>query len=82
MGRASLLYADGAFLAMGEQGTLAWLDLSPQGAEVISATQLYYAPEGWGAPALSQGRLYVNQNQPDAAAGTGRRLLCYDLRSP
>jgi len=82
MGRASLLHADGAFLALGEQGTLAWLDLSPEGAKVLSTTQLFYAPETWGVPALSNGRLYVNQNQRDFALGKSPRLVCYDLRSP
>ena len=74
LGRASLLRVDGAFLCLGAQGTLLWLDLSPGGARVITRTQLFRAPETWGVPALSRGLLYVNQN------AFGSRLVCYDLR--
>ncbi len=81
MGRASLLHVDGAFLALGEQGTLAWLDLTPQGAKILSATQLYHGPECWGAPPISNGLLYVNQNQRNYSTGQGPRLLCYDLNA-
>lgn len=74
LGRGSLLRVDGAFLALGEQGTLAWLDLSPTRVTVRSATQLFSAPETFGTPTLSDGRLYVVQNAGES------RLLCYDLR--
>lgn len=74
LGRGSLLHVDGSFLALGEFGTLAWLDLSPEGVKVRSVTQLFLAPETFGIPALSDGRLYVLQN------GNPRRLICYDLR--
>ena len=74
LGRASLLRVDGAFLCLGAQGTLLWLDLSPEGARVLAQTQLFRAPETWGVPALSRGLLYVNQN------AFATRLICYDLR--
>ena len=74
LGRASLLHVDGAFLCIGAQGTLIWLDLSPEGARIISQTQLFRAPETWGVPTVSKGLLYVNQN------AMGSRLICYDLR--
>lgn len=75
LGRGSLLRVDGAFLALGEQGTLAWMDLSPAGPKFLSVTQLFSAPETFGIPALSDGRLYVVQQ-----GGGQQRLLCYDLR--
>lgn len=80
LGRASLLHADGAFLCIGEQGTLLWLDLTPLGAKILSTAQLFVAPETWGAPALSKGLLYVNRNTRDYATGEASALICYDLR--
>tara|TARA_R110002096_G_scaffold159011_9_gene324648 strand:+ start:231 stop:1577 length:1347 start_codon:yes stop_codon:yes gene_type:complete len=73
-GRGSLLRADGAFLCLGAQGSLLWLDLSPKGVTILSKAQLFRAPETWGAPALSRGLLFVNQN------ALGSRLIAYDLR--
>lgn len=75
LGRASALWADGAFLCIGDQGTLLWLDLAPSGIRIISQAQLFHAPETWGVPALSRGLLYVNRN------AMGSRLICYDLRA-
>jgi outer membrane protein assembly factor BamB len=76
LGRASLIHADGSFFCLGEQGTLVCLDLTPEGPKALSVTQLFYAPETWGAPALSGGLLYVLQN------GRESRLICFDLRKP
>lgn len=78
--RASLLRVDGAFLCLGENGDLAWLDLSPRGAAVKAQAKLFHAPEAWTAPVLSDGRLFLCQNQP-ASDGTKPRLICYDLRA-
>jgi hypothetical protein len=77
--RGSLLRADGGFLCLGENGDLAWLDLTSKGAKVTAAANLFHAPETWTAPALSEGRLFICQN---AAGGNGTkpRLICYDLR--
>ena len=74
LGRASLLHVDGAFLCIGAQGTLMWLDLSPTGARILAEAQLFQSPETWGIPTVSNGLLYVNQN------AMGSRLICYDLR--
>ena len=74
LGRASLLHVDGAFLCLGAQGTLLWLDLNAKGAKVISQTQLFRAPETWGVPPVHRGLLFVNQN------AFGSKLICYDLR--
>ena len=79
--RASLLAVDGGVLCLGEFGDLAWLDLSPKGASIKSRAQLFHAPETWTLPAISNGRLYVSQNEP-GSGGTKPRLICYDFRAP
>lgn len=76
LGRAGLLHVDGAFLCIGDQGTLLWLDLSPEGLKILAEAQLFQAPETWGVPTVSRGLIYVNQN------AMGSRLICYDLRAP
>jgi outer membrane protein assembly factor BamB len=80
--RGSLLRADGAFLALGELGTLMWLDLSPKGCEVKQRAPLFYATNTWSLPVVSGGLLYVCQQGEGivAAEGTGLRVICYDLR--
>lgn len=75
LGRGNLVHVDGAFLCLGENGTLIWLNLTDTGAEVLSATQLFYAPETWAAPVVSGGRLFVNQSN------LGSRLICYDFKA-
>jgi outer membrane protein assembly factor BamB len=75
--RGSLMRVDGAFLCLGENGDLAWLDLGAKGAKVLAQAKLFHAPESWTLPALSEGRLFVCQNQP---GGTKPRVICYDLR--
>lgn len=78
--RASLLKADGAFLCLGETGSLHWLDLSPAGAKVIAQAQPFYALNTWSLPALSHGLLYVRQQARDLMQKTGERVICLDLR--
>ncbi len=78
--RAALMRVDGAFLCMGEIGALLWLDLSPQGCKVLRRHQLFYAQHTWNLPALSQGLLYVSQNDPELTDQTPSRFICYDLR--
>jgi outer membrane protein assembly factor BamB len=77
--RGSLLRADGGFLCLGENGDLAWLDLTPKGAKITATAKLFNAPETWTGPALSDGRLFICQNAP-GSNGTKPRLICYDLR--
>ena len=77
--RGSLLRVDGAFLCLGENGDLAWLDLNAKGAKVLAQAKLFHAPETWTLPALANGRLYVSQNQP-GSGGTKRRVICYELK--
>ena len=78
--RASLMRVDGAFLCMGEIGTLAWLDLSPQGCKVLKKHQLFYSQHTWNLPALSKGLLYVSQNDAELTDRTPPRFMCFDLR--
>jgi outer membrane protein assembly factor BamB len=78
--RASLLKADGAFLCLGEIGSLHWLDLSPAGARVLAQAQPFYALNTWSLPALSHGLLYVRQQTKDLMQKTGERIICLDLR--
>jgi len=87
--RASLLHLDGESddhghgktLCLGELGTLLWLDLSPKGCQVLSHSQLFYAPHSWCLPALRHGLLYVMQNYEEQVRGkTGQRMMCLDLR--
>jgi outer membrane protein assembly factor BamB len=77
--RGTLLAVDGGVLCLGETGTLAWLDLSPNGVQVRASVSLFHAPETWTLPALSRGLLYVSQDSP-GDGGTKPRLICYDLR--
>lgn len=77
--RGTLLRVDGAFLCLGENGDLAWLELSAKGAKVLSHAKLFHAPEAWTLPALSEGRLFVCQNQP-GDDGSKPRVICYSLR--
>jgi outer membrane protein assembly factor BamB len=78
--RGSLLRADGAFLGLGELGTLMWLDLSPQGCKVLHRSQLFVAPNTWSSPSLSKGLLYVSQHDQAVTGDSQPRFLCYDLR--
>lgn len=81
IGRGSLLYADGDFLCLGEQGHLLWLKLSRKGHEQLARAWLFSANQTWGVPVLSRGLLYINQNTADKLNRTPPRLLCYDLRA-
>lgn len=74
LGHAHLLHVDGQFLCLSENGALIQMDLSESGFRLGSRARLFYAPETWAPPALSNGLLYINQNE------FGSRLICYDLR--
>jgi outer membrane protein assembly factor BamB len=77
--RGTLLGVGGGYLCLGETGRLGWLELTGDGARLVSETELFSAPETWALPALSRGLLYVSQNAP-GSGGTQPRLICYDLR--
>jgi outer membrane protein assembly factor BamB len=78
--RASLLRVDGAFLCLGEIGSLHWLKLSKEGGEELTRSQLFYALHTWSLPSLSHGLLYVHQQSVSLDRKSGTRILCYDLR--
>ncbi|MEZ6064865.1 MAG: PQQ-binding-like beta-propeller repeat protein [Planctomycetaceae bacterium] len=72
-GRGSKILADGKFIVLGERGTLALVQPSPEGWRELSRCK---APRmhnpSWTAPVLSQGRLYLRCE--DA-------LVCLHLRA-
>ena len=80
-GRGSLLSIDGLFLCLGEWGHLFWLDLSPEGCNVLNRTRIVPAKYVWGLPVVSHGLLYINQSEK-TSDGRPPRLLCFDLRAP
>jgi outer membrane protein assembly factor BamB len=77
LGIGSLIYADGHFLCLGENGLLAWLDLSPERCRIISSTRVFNADQSWTAPVLSDSLVYVTQSLP--GKGMPPRLICLDL---
>ncbi|MCB1237034.1 MAG: PQQ-like beta-propeller repeat protein, partial [Verrucomicrobiae bacterium] len=78
--RGSLLQADGRTWALSELGTLAILNLSPRGVEIVDRTQLFLARSTWSLPVLHRGLLYISQHETDPATRETARLICYDLR--
>ena len=78
--RGSLLKAGERIFALGEDGILAEMKLTPKGPEVLQKTRLFTAREAWTLPALYKGRFYVVQNANDGLTGKAKRLICYDLR--
>ncbi|MGD1980085.1 MAG: PQQ-binding-like beta-propeller repeat protein, partial [Akkermansiaceae bacterium] len=73
LGHAHLIHVDDGFLCLSENGALLRMDLDSNGFRILSKARLFYAPETWAPPALSNGLLYINQNE------LGSRLICYDL---
>ena len=78
--RASLLQTGDEYFALSEFGSLLRMLLKPDGWEIKQKKQLFFAPETWTLPALSNGLLYVMQNDTDRLTGQKNRLLCYDFR--
>jgi outer membrane protein assembly factor BamB len=79
-GKGSLLLVDGRFLALGEFGDFLQLELSRSGVKVTQRSKLFHAPETWTLPAISNGLLYVSQNER-SSDGKSPRVICYDLRA-
>ena len=73
LGHSHLIHVDGDFLCLSENGALLRMDLDSYGFEILAKARLFYAPETWAPPAISKGRLFVNQNE------MGSRLICYDV---
>ncbi len=76
MGRGCLIWVDGDYICLGENGTLLRLGIDlRQKPVVISKAMPFYAPESWAPPVISNGRLYLVQNE------LGSKLICYDVRN-
>jgi len=72
LGRGSMLYADGHFIALGERGDLALLKLSPGGHEELRRVPGVLSYPAWTPPSLAHGLLYLRDE---------RQLICLDLRA-
>ena len=79
--RGSLLKIKNGYFALSELGTLLSLDLSENGWFIKGKSQLFFAPGTWTLPALSNGLLYVMQNEIDRNSGKKPRIICLDLRA-
>lgn len=82
-GRGSAIHADGRFIVMGERGTLALVEASPEGFREVSRRQIpEFGHPCWTAPVLSRQRLFVTGcRQRDEPTGTREayHLVCLDL---
>jgi len=56
--KASFVYADGKFIVVDEDGSVALADFSPQGLKVLSRAALLHS-NAWTAPSLAGSRLYL-----------------------
>lgn len=72
LGRGSMLYSDGHFIALGERGDLALLKLSPGGHQELVRVRGVLTYPAWTPPTLAGGLLYLRDEH---------RLICMDLRS-
>lgn len=77
--RGSMLLVGEHFLTLGEQGHLLWLDLSPDGPQVLTKKRLFLARQSWSPPVLDDGLLFVCQNTRDFTGESGPRLLAYSM---
>jgi len=73
LGHAHMIHVDDAFLCLGENGDLLRLNLTRGGYQILAKARVFYAPETWAPPVVSNGRLYINQNE------MGSRLICLDV---
>ena len=73
LGHAHMIHVDGGFLCLSENGSLIRFHLTQTGPGISSKARLFYAPETWAPPVISNGRLFINQNEMES------RLICYDL---
>ncbi|TWT31537.1 PQQ-binding-like beta-propeller repeat protein [Blastopirellula retiformator] len=82
LARSSLLYVDGHFVCLSEDGVLRLIKANPEKYDLVSETDLRQAPEpgarvrplltypAWAAPILSHGLLYVRGDN---------RLVCLEV---
>ena len=78
--RGSLLDLGSNAIGLSELGSLVLLEMNPSGIKILDTKQLFFAPGAWTLPALSNGLLYIMQNETDRSSGKGPRILCFDLR--
>ena len=78
--RGSILKTEDGYICLSELGTLLNLDLSKNGWNIRSKSQLFFAPGTWTLPALSKGLLYIMQNEADRQSGTKPRVICLNIR--
>jgi hypothetical protein len=71
LGRGSMIYSDGHFIALGERGDLALLRLSPTGHTEIRKVPRVLRHPAWTPPTLAHGLLYLRDEH---------KLICLDLR--
>jgi outer membrane protein assembly factor BamB len=72
LGRASMILVEKHFIALGERGQLALIEMSPDHYTEKYRVQCLGYPS-WSPPVLANGRLYVRDETT---------LLCLDLRGP
>ena len=71
LGRGALLYSDGHFIALGERGDLALLQLSPVGYKELHRVRKVLNWPAWTVPTVANGLLYLRDEE---------KLICMDLR--
>jgi hypothetical protein len=79
--RSSLLYVDGHFLCLSEDGVLRLIKATPKGYQQVAESIVRETPDGapllkppaWAAPIISHGLLYVRGDD---------RLVCLRLSEP
>ena len=78
--RGSFLKTPQRTFALGEDGALTELELTPKGVKILQRNRLFTARETWTPPVIHRGLLYITQNSK-GMDGSTPRLICYDLRS-
>lgn len=81
--RGSILRADAKYFVLGEMGSLAIMNLTKEGFEETSRSQLFLARSTWSLPVIHKGLLYISQHEkefPFLDDPKPARLICYDLR--
>ncbi len=70
-GHASMMYADGKFIVMDEDGDLVLTRMSPAGMEILARTPVFETVS-WTVPTLVDTRLYARDRQKIVAFELGR----------
>ena len=79
--RGAILKLEDGFICLSELGSLLKINFSRKGWEIQNKAQLFFAPGTWTLPAVSNGLLYIMQNETDRITGKQPRILCFDLRA-